>query len=239
MMIGNATSHALSEIASRQADLRGAYTPGATASHTDVATADTPQLTIDPLTVAVPSDAYLVGRDERGRPMYTRDGVLHVADNTLVDRFNQPVLGFVPAHSTLAPLRIDPVDAALGRTAGLHINADGTVSYPRVAIDPRSGTRTSEEVVVGRVALARFSAATKLQPIDQTRMTAPPGVQPHLGNPGDGNFGALRPHLQSSSGIDINLGIEKLSEAYLAFDALRAAHAAQGKVEKTAMDLVK
>ena len=239
MMVGNATSHALGEIASRQADLRGAYTPGATPSHADVATPDIPQATLDPLSVAVPSDAYLVGRDERGRQTYTRDGILHLADNTLVDRFNQPVLGFGNSRVTLQPLRVDPVDAALGRTAGLHIGADGTVSYLRSAIDPRTGNRTSEEVVVGRVALARFSAATKLQPIDQTRMTAPPGVRPHVGNPGDGNFGALRPNMQSSSGIDINLGIEKLSEAYLAFDALRAAHAAQGKVEKTAMDLVK
>ena len=93
--------------------------------------------------------------------------------------------------------------------------------------------------MVGRVALARFAAATRLETIDHTRWLAPPGVPPHVGVPGDGNFLPLVLHAHRRSGIDPLTGIDRLQESYMAFDALRAAHNAQGRVEKIAMDLLK
>jgi len=195
--------------------------------------------TLDPLSAVAPADAYFVGTDDRGRQTYSRDGTFHLQDNVLSDRFNQPVLGYDRNTGALAPLRVDPVDVALGRTADLQIAADGSVSYGRLAIDPASGRPEQTRVVVGRLALARFSAATQLQPLDATRSLAPQNVVPHTGVAGDGNFGALAPHRQEESRIDFDLGIERLQEAYLAFDALRAAHSAQGNVERTAMDLLK
>ncbi|MDP9016728.1 MAG: hypothetical protein M3N19_00215 [Candidatus Eremiobacteraeota bacterium] len=239
MMVSPSSSRALDEIAKRQQDLRTAYTAGGGATHHDVLTTAKSMFTLDPLSAVAPADSYFVARDERGRQVYTRDGAFHLQDNMLVDRFDQPVQGYNKDSGALAPLRIDPVDVALGRTADLQVGADGSLTYGRTAIDPRTGAPEQTRVCVGRLALARFSAATQLQAVDATRSLAPPGVVPHMGVAGDGNFGAIAPHQEEGSRVDFNLGIERLQEAYLAFDALRAAHSAQGKVEKTAMDLLK
>lgn len=239
MMVSTSTAHALDEIARRQQDLRSAFTPGATPVRGDVARPVQSKFTLDPLCAAAPADSYFVGMDERGRQTYSRAGVFHLQENMLVDRSNQPVLGYDKTTGALAPLRMDPVDVALGRTADLQIGADGCVTYGRTAIDPSSGKQEQTRVVVGRLALARFSAATQLQALDATHSVAPPNVTPHTGVPGDGNFGALAPHQEEQSHVDFDLGIERLQEAYMAFDALRAAHSAQGHVEKTAMDLLK
>ena len=239
MMVSASSMKALDEIARRQQDLRAAFTPGATPVRNDVARTAQSTFTLDPLSAVAPADAYFIGTDERGRQTYSRDGTFHLQNNMLLDRSGQPVLGYERTTGALAPLRVDPVDVALGRTADLQIAADGSVSYGRLAIDPATGRQEQTRVVVGRLALARFSAATKLQPLDATRSLAPPNVVPHTGLAGDGNFGAIVPHQQELSRIDFDLGIERLQEAYLAFDALRAAHSAQGNVEKTAMDLLK
>lgn len=238
-MVSPSTSRAFEEITARQADLRAAFTPGAAPGRSDVARDASSRFTLDPLSAVPPPEAYFIGTDERGRRIYTRDGVFHLEGDTLVDRFARPVLGFTQAGGGLSELRVDPVDRALGRTDDLGIAADGSVSYSRSTIDPRTGNAEQTRVVVGRIALARFAAATKLQPLDSTRSSAPLGVVPHIGAAGDGNFGELHPHQVEDSRVDFDRGIERLQEAYLAFDALRAAHHAQGSVEKAAMDLVK
>ena len=66
-----------------------------------------------------------------------------------------------------------------------------------------------------------------------------PGALPHIGRPADGNFERLVPHARERGRVNVFDAIEKLREAYLAFDALHAAQSAQGKVEKTTMDLLK
>lgn len=237
-MISPTTSHALEAIAQRQQDLRAAFTPGARSERGDSTRPAESTFTLDNLSACAPADAYFIGVDERGRQTYSRDGVFHFKAGVLVDRNDRPVLG-VGSNATLEPIRIDPLDCALGRADALHIGTDGSLSYPRTSIDPRTGEREDRHVVVGRLALARFSAATRLQPLDATRSLAPANVKPHTGTAGDGNFGPIEPHRVESSRIDIDAGILRLREAYLSFDALRAAHAAQGKTEKTAMDLVK
>ena len=237
-MISPSSAHALDAIARRQQDLRAAFTPGAGAAP-DVLRPAHSHFTSDPLSAAAPPGAFFIGTDERGRQTYTRDGVFHLIDNVLVDRFDRPVMAIEKATGALVPLRVDGVDVALGRTADLQISADGSVSYGRTSIDPRTGANEQTRVVAGRLALARFSAATQLQPLDASRCLAPPNVAPHTGVAGDGNFGPIAPHQEEDSRVDFDLGIERLQEAYLAFDALRAAHSAQGKVEKTAMDLLK
>lgn len=239
MMISPSTAHAFEEITARQADLRAAFTPGAAPARSDTARESSSRFTLDPLSAAAPSGAFFVGSDERGRQTYSRDGVFHLHGNTLVDRYERPVLGFTQAGGGLSELRVDPVDRALGRADDLSISPDGSVGYARNTIDPRTGINEQSRVVIGRLALARFAAATKLQPLDATRSLAPPGIAPHTGMAGDGNFGALNPHRTEESRVDLDRGIERLQEAYLAFDALRAAHHAQGSVEKAAMDLVK
>lgn len=239
MLIPSSTTHAMDEIASRANDLLAAYTPGAVPSHTDISAPTGSKFTLDPLTASAPPNAFFVSIDDLGRQSYSRDGAFHLQSGLLVNRNGDPMLGYRGDRSGLVQLRADPIDAALGRTRGLRIEPDGSLVYDRSAIDPRTGHRGTTPVSLGRLALARFSAATKLQPIDSTRFLSPAGIAPHIGRAGDGNFAALKPHTQENSRVDLDLGLQRLQEAYLAFDALRAAHSAQGNLDKTTMDLLK
>jgi len=106
-------------------------------------------------------------------------------------------------------------------------------------IDPRTGARERERVAVGRVALARFPAATKLHAVDASHVAPPPGTVALTGRPGDGSFGFVSPMRREESRIDFNRSLDRLEEAYVMFDALQAVHKAQGSTNKTAMDLLK
>ena len=139
----------------------------------------------------------------------------------------------------MAPLHADPVDEALGLVRDARIESDGSVTYERAAIDPRTGRRETRRIAMGRLALARFAPGTKLQAVDAQHAAAPAGVAPHFGRAGDGNFGEIACFARESSGIDIEAGLERLQEAYLALDAIRAAGQARFGLEKTTMDLLK
>jgi hypothetical protein len=149
------------------------------------------------------------------------------------------MLGYANDGATLGALHADSVDVALGFAETARIEASGTVTYERATIDPRTGRRELQRAIMGRLALARFAPGTKLQAVDPQHVTAPLGIVPHIGSAGDGNFGAVTPFARESSGIDIDAGLQRLQEAYLALDAIRAAGKAQGSVEKTTMDLLK
>ena len=238
MMISAATTHALDDIAQREVEMRAAFTPGAAATHSEIAAPPSLERDLSPLSVAPSGDGYFVVRDSAGGELFTEDGAFGLEHGTLVDRNGMPVLGY-SRSGTLAPLKLDPIDEALGRVRNLHIEADGALAYEKAAIDPLTRQPDRIKVVVGRIALARFSAATRLESVDHTRWRAPSGIPPHLGVPQDGNFLPLVPYAHRGSAIDPLTGIERLQESYLAFDALRAAHNAQGRVEKMAMDLLK
>lgn len=239
MFVDPSTDRALERIAARAADVRHAFTPGAMPVHDDVAIVPGAQPSLDALNVAPPADAFFITTDERGHTAYTRDGGCTLRDGTLVGANGRPMLGFRSPRGGPVELLIDPIDLALGRVRHPRIDAQGTFSYDRVAIDPRSGVDETQRVDVGRLALARFPVATKLAQSDASHVLAPPGVLPHLGRARDGTFGALAPMARATSGIDLDRSLERLQDAYLAFDALQAAHKAQGRVGKTTMDLVK
>lgn len=240
MMINAATQDALDRIAQRAADVQRAFTPGAVPQFGDVAT-DRPasRPLLDPLAVAAPQDAYFLSTDERGRTVYTRDGSFALRDGTLVGANGRDILGFTAPGSVASSLRVDAVDEALGRVTNLRVDPDGSLAYDRTVIDPRSSARERERVVVGQVALARFPAATKLGVADANHYLAPPGTLPHVGRAGDGNFSLVTPMQREESRIDFDRSLDRLEEAYVAFDALQAAHKAQGGTGKTAMDLLK
>jgi len=218
MLIADATARALESVASRERDLARVF----------------PQM--QSLT---PPDAYFVTRDETGRLLFTRNDSLFLRDGTLTDANGREILGYRTAGSALSPLRADPVDLSLGVTANAQIGPDGAVTYARQAIDPRSGERRLQYVSLGRLAVARFPAGTRLPAGEGLYSAAPAGVAPHIGVPGDGNFAPLASPLKQSREGDLDLGLQRLQEAYLALDALRAASSAQGSVQKTAMDLLK
>lgn len=239
MMIANAAMRALDDIAARERDVLQSYAPGAIPERTDVAAPAGFTRTMDPLCAAPPPEAYFVTRDDRAQLLFTQDGSFALRDGELVDAAGRPVLGYSGASQTLAPLRVDAVDAALGIAANARVESDGTVGYDRETIEPSTGQHHLQKSILGRLALARFAPGTKMQPIDPQHAAAPPGILPHIGKPGDGNFGALIPYARSNSGVDIDLGLQQLQEAYLALDAIRSADQAQRGVEKTAMDLLK
>jgi flagellar basal body rod protein FlgG len=232
-------SQALDRIAERVADVRRAYTPGAVPEHDDVATPSaTSTFTLDPLAVVPPEGAYFVANEE-GRHVYSRDGNLSLRDGALVDGGGRAICGETSRDGMLHELRIDPLDEALGRVGDVAIEPDGTLVYRRATVNPRSGTRESQRIVVGRVALARFPPGTRLQSSDGSHMTPAGGIHAQYGLPSDGKFGALAPMQRERSRVDVDASLARLREAYLAFDALQAAENAKGHFGKTAMDLLK
>jgi len=240
MFLNPSLSAALDRIAERAVDVRRAFTPGAVPKNDDVATARPPaQFSIDPLSVAIPDEAHFVVRSTDGDTAYTRDGVFHVASGALLDEENRPVLGFSAAGAPLSELRVDDVDRVLNRAHDVRIGSDGTLSYARTAIDPRTGRRETRRVTVGRIAIAKFPAATKLRTQDASTSFAPEGVVPHVGLPGEGGLPALSPMRRGGSGVDLDESLARLKAAYVAFDALTAAETAKAGLGKTAMDLLK
>ncbi len=240
MIVNAATQRALDLIAQRAADARAAFTPGALPHFGDTTTAaPKTRLAFDPLSVSAPANDYFLLGNDRGQAAYTRDGVFELHNGVLCTRDGFHVRGFARAGAATSDLRVDPVDAALGRVSNLRIERDGTLAYDRSSVDPRTGVPQSQRVVAGVLALARFPLAARMQPSDDGAVSAPPGVVPHVGRAGDGNFGDLEPMHRDESRIDLNRSLEKLHDAYLAFDALLAAHRAQGHTGKVAMDLLK
>ena len=239
-MIDPALSNALDRIAMREADVRGSYRPGFSPAANDVARPSSARPNRDPLSVALPEGSYVVTPDTQGRLTYSRDGSFELHDGELRGPSGRPVLGFALGNrSSLVALRVDPYDTALGRVANPRVEADGTVSYERSAVDPRSGERRSERVAIGRLALARFPAGTQTERVDASHVVPPQGVGPQLGVPADESFGSLATGSRDTGRVDIIAALEKMKEAYVNFEALRAAHHGRGETEKTIMDLVK
>ena len=239
-MIDPAVSAGLGRIASRERDVLHAFDPGFVPEERDVARPGAIVANADPLGVAVPEGTFVVTPGPAGTLRYSRDGAFALADGALSANDGAPILGFaVGDRTTLVPLRVDPYDAAQGRVSDARVEADGTFAYARATIDPRTGERRVENVAVGRVALARFPAGTQPARIDARHVAAPAGVRPRYGVPGEAGFAHVIARARDLGSVDIVVGLEKLREAYVAFEALRAANRARGGVEKITLDLLK
>ncbi len=240
MFLNSTMSAALDRIAERATDVRRAFTPGAVPRRDDVATAGPSSgFTLDPLSVAAPDGTYFIVSDSRGHLAYTRDGAFALRGGRLVAADGVPVFGIRAPGAELTELRADPVDAALNRIDQPRIEPDGSLLYQRNTIDPRSGARKTQRVIIGRIALARFPAGTRLDRSDPNRSPAPPGETPQVGFAGDVGFAPLATMQRERSRVNLNESLARLDDAYLAFDALAAAEAAKGHLGKTVMDLLK
>jgi hypothetical protein len=240
-MIEASMSDALGRIAARAQDVLHAYEGGFEPGASDVTLAGqpAPAASLDPLSVVAPQGTYFVVNGAAGTMQYTRDGAFSFADGTLRTSSGSVVLGTGPRGGGLRPLAIDPVDRALGQVSDARIEPDGSVCYTRVSVDPRTGARRTDRITVGRIALARFPAGTLPVRLDPTHVGAPRDVTPHIGAPADGNFAMLTTNARDLGRLDLVAGLARLQEAYLSFEALRAAGSARGSVDKTTMDLVK
>jgi hypothetical protein len=228
MLISDSTARALENVAARERDLLRALPAESSAA--------------DPYATQIPCEApagaYFITRDENGSRLFTRCSALYLNGANLTDGNGRPLLGYAAPGGALQPLRTDAVDASLGLAQNVRAGSDGTVTYDRSTIDPATGERKLQQLTIGRLALARFPAGTRLGG-DDSYASAPAGVAPHVGAPGDGAFPPLQSFLQTARDGGLDAGLARLQEAYLALDALRAAGAAQGSVQKTVMDLLK
>ena len=239
MFLNAALTAALDNVAERAADVRRAFTPGALPQYDDVATpSPKSDFTLDPLAASAPDGAYFVVRDDRGEYRYTRAGDFEIRDGRLTDRSGATICGIRAPGGEVTALRVDAVDAALGRVSGARIEPDGTLSYRRDAIDPRNGARDSQRIVAGRVLLAEFPGATRLES-DGEYLRPPAGVEPQRGLPGEGRSARCSRCTASAAGSTSIKAWPRLKEAYMRFEALAAAENAKGRLGKTAMDLLK
>ena len=242
-MISAATVEALNRISARTQDVVRAYSAGGFGTQNDVnISTRSPQYASDPLSVAAPSNAYFVTQRGDGTRAFTRDGGFTLEGGALRCADGSALLGYASgdARGALpAPLKLPARDVALGRCTDVRIESDGTVSYSRPIVDPRTTERSVERVVAGKLALARFPAGTQPVRIDGASVAAPHGILAHLGTPADGTFAGLATYARDTGSIDIDTSLDKLAEAYRSFSALHAANRARGGVDKTAMDLLK
>jgi hypothetical protein len=238
-MMPQAIADALGRIEQQAQDVFGGFEPGfepADARTKRHGAASAPSL--DPLSVVAPDGSYFVSENGSGLG-FSRDGSFAFDDGTLRARDGAPVLGYGADAKKPSPLRADPLDVALGRVANPRIARDGTLSYERSSLDPRTGERRFERVAVGRIALARFPAGTQPVRRDAVHVVAPRGVAASLGRAGESGSGFLTPFARDLGGVDMAAGLDRLQEAYLAFEALRTAGLARAGLERGAMDLVK
>lgn len=242
-MISATTVDALNRIQSRAQDVLRAYAAGGFAVNNDTnVNARGPQFATDPLSVAAPPNAYFVTAGPDGVRAYTRDGGFVLDRGTLRSANGSAVVGFADGDargSLPTPLSLPARDVALGRCNDVRIESDGTVSYSRTTVDPRTTERSIERVVAGKIALARFPAGTQPVRIDDSRVAAPPGIAPHFGTPADGTFAGVATYARDAGAVDIDVSLDRLAQAYRAFSALHAANAARGGADKTALDLLK
>jgi hypothetical protein len=239
-MIDATTTAGLAEIAARERDVAHAYEPGFVPEANDVAAAPRTIRSADPLSVAAPAGTYFLASGSGDAVRFTRDGSFALVDGMLCGPDGRAILGFpIGEHAKLGPLRVDDFDRALGRVSQACVDSDGTLSYLRTSLDPRTGERRIERFAVGKVAVARFPAGTQPLRLDATHVTTPPGTKARVGVPGKDAFAALVPGARDLGGVDIVAGLEKVREAYDTFAAARAARHAHGSNEKTTMDLVK
>lgn len=200
MLISDGMARAISNVAAREEQVRNAFAPRPDDSPAGAA-----------------PDTYFVVKDANGALAYTRDGTFKWKEGTVTDAAGHAVLGRRSAEGPLEPIGIDPIDAALNIAVSPEIRPDGSVTYERSTLDPRTSQPTLERVLAGRIALARFPSGTQLQWRDHDRAVAPDGTTPHFSD----------------------ASLDQLQHAYLSLDALRAAEVAQTRTQKSVMDLLK
>lgn len=175
-----------------------------------------------PLSCEAPAGAFLVFDAPDGRRSYVRAAALTVRDGRLVDGDGLPLLGYPQgaAPGVVGELRIEGRDGLLSRAVALRIERDGSIRYARHTLDGQGRTAT-QWLSLGRIALATFESGV-------ARIAAP----------GEQTTPMLELRAQGGR-VDLPRALERLQEAYLQLDALRAARVAQDAGDRTALGIVK
>jgi len=239
-MMNAGVARAIESVEKRGDDLRMVFSGGALPNFNDALRAERTVITGEPLSLVLPPDAFLVAGEPRA-PAYSRDGALAVRDGVLVSSDGTPVLGFRDGDTSGIPqtLQVEKNDAILGRAEDLRIEPDGIFGYARSVLDPGTQVASVERVIVGRIALARFPAGTRLERVDPTHAKPPASVIPHVGTPNDGSFASVEVQRRAVGGVDSDAAIARLQEAYLTMRAFGAEERARNAFARGAFDLVK
>lgn len=240
-MIDAASAALLHSVETLGDDRAHASDPGYEPINRDLASHSTRTIadTRDPLAVVPPTGTYLVTGGPEGRA-YTRNGILQFEGGELRTSDGNPVLGWAPganANDPPVPLRADPVDAATDRLRNAQIGSDGTVSYERTSVDARGGKVSSERVTLGRVALARLPAGTRVDRVANAEIAPAGEGAVTVAPPGTLGFGELQTHRRELASVDAYKATVRWTEAVQAYYALVEARQHDGT--QTAMDLVK
>ncbi|TAM62485.1 hypothetical protein EPN52_00070 [bacterium] len=175
-----------------------------------------------PLTCHAPAGTFLVLAAADGSRSYVRDAALSLRNGHVVDGDGLALLGYPrgAAAGVVERLRIPGRDGLLARAVALRIERDGSLSYARRTFDTQ-GRESTQWLCAGRLALAAFDGGI-------ARVAAP----------GEQSLPLLDPRAQGGR-VDLPRALERLQEAYLQLDALRAARTAQDAGERTALGMVK
>jgi len=234
------------EITARGNELYGWRVPGFEPIHDDIRTppSSVPAPVPSNVTrgamcvVAAPQGSRFVTLDAQGQYRYTRNGALTIVDGTVMTLEHRPLLGYMPGATTIGRLRLPMLDRIITPRQQLHVARDGSVSYDREVLDPRSGLQQIQRQRLGVIALARFPAGS--EPVSLgTYERAPLGIEPYIATPGTHGFEELLPDRLDRGGIDLQRALLHLQTAYERFDALLAERDIAQKNLGTAMDLVK
>ena len=239
-MVNATIDRAMRTIERRSEDLRGIFRSGSEPNYAELVRAERVETVANALSVVPPDAAYFLA-GEPSRPLYTRSGTFALRDGELVDESGRAILGFASsdASGVPQPLRVEHPDALLGRVEDAKIDPDGLFSYARSVIDPQTLESTIERVSVGRVALARFPAGTRLDRTDEMHARGPERLSPLVGTPADGTFTGLLVRSRAIGRLDPDAAIERLQDAYLAARALGAVERTHNGMVRGAFDLVK
>ena len=124
------------KIDERTAEILRSGTSGFMPVDNDVRGPATREVTANPLAVVAPPQASFVLQTADGKRVYTRDGNFVLRDGQIAVTTGERVLGYVGQQQLLQPLSVAKSDALLGRIEGLHVAANGDISYQRRSIDP-------------------------------------------------------------------------------------------------------
>ena len=198
-----------------------------------------------PLDVAIDGPGFFVfNRNAQRR--FARLGDFNVdASGYLTNAAGARALGFgCDANgnptSGLAELRVPVADMAARKYASFELDERGTLTGVVRRIDARTGRRITQNVILGRLAIAVLPAPERLR-LDGDTMLVPSAAagSAAIGTSGDAGFSRLRPRSLETGMVDLEGDLARLWAARRHAEFAQAIAASTDQNARTALGLVK
>ena len=198
-----------------------------------------------PLDVSIDGPGLFV-LDCNSQRRFTRLGDFNVdASGYLTNAAGARALGFgcdVNGNPTsgIGELRVPAADVAARKFASYELDERGVLTGVVKRIDARSGRRITQNIALGRLAIAMVPAPERLTLDGDTRLvpSAAAGM-PSIGTPGDAGFSRLRPRSLESGMVDLEGDLARLWAARRRAEFAQAIAASSDQNARTALGLVK